>query len=119
MRSFGHLEREVMRAVWRAEEPVTGHEIADALKGSKEIAYTTLLTVIDRLREKGYLTRTRDGRSYRYRAVMPEADYAASLMSQVLDASDNRSDALLSFAGKLEPAEAEALRAALRSHGGE
>ena len=113
MRSFGHLEREIMRVIWQTGRPVTGHDIADALVLPKDLAYTTLLTILDRLREKGYLTRFRDGRAFRYEAAVSEADYAASLMAQVLEAADNRSGALLRFAGRLDPAEAAALRAAL------
>lgn len=113
MRSFGHLERDIMRVIWQTDRPVTGHEIADSLVPSKDLAYTTLLTILDRLREKGYLTRFRDGRAFRYQAVVSEEDYAASLMAQVLNAADNRSGALLRFAGSLDPAEAAALRAAL------
>ena len=64
VRSSGHLERDIMRAIWGSEQPVTGHEIADRL--DKDIAYTTVITVVDRLREKGLLSRFRQGRSYRY-----------------------------------------------------
>ena len=113
MRSFGHLERDVMRVIWRATEPVTGHDIAAQLPAGRDIAYTTLITVVDRLRDKGLLSRFRDGRSFRYQAAVTEEEYAADLMAQALNASDDRSKALLHFAGQLDPDEAAALRAAL------
>lgn len=113
MRSFGHLERDIMRVIWRAPAPVTGHDIAARLPTNRDIAYTTLITVVDRLRDKGLLTRFRDGRSFRYQAAVTEEEYAAKLMTQALNASDDRSKALLHFAGQLEPDEAAALRAAL------
>lgn len=113
MRSFGHLEREVMRVVWEERRPLTGHEIAERLSHSRKIAYTTLITVIERLRAKGILTRFRDGRSYRYQAATSEETYAAQLMSEVLEGSADRPRALLAFAGRLDPHEAAALRAAL------
>lgn len=119
MRSFGHLERDIMRVIWRADDPVTGHDIAAQLPPGRDIAYTTLITVVDRLRDKGMLTRFRDGRSFRYQAKITEEEYAAQLMSQALDASDDRSKALLHFAGQLDPAEAAALRAALAATDGD
>lgn len=117
VRSFGRLERDIMRAIWRAGQPVTGHEVAAQLNPGREIAYTTLITVIDRLRDKGLLTRFRDGRSFRYEPVVPEDEYAAGLMAQVLDATHDRPRALLRFAGQLDPAEADALRVALSRTG--
>ena len=117
MRSFGHLERDVMRVIWRAAEPVTGHDIAAMLPSGRDIAYTTLITVVDRLRDKRLLTRFRDGRSFRYQAAVTEEEYAAGLMAQALDSSDDRSKALLRFAGQLDPTEAAALRAALAAPG--
>lgn len=113
MRSFGHLERDVMRVIWRATEPITGHDIAAQLPTGRDIAYTTLITVVERLRDKGLLTRFRDGRAFRYQAAVTEEQYAADLMTQALNASDDRSKALLHFAGRLDPDEAAALRAAL------
>ena len=101
MRSFGHLERDVMRVIWRAEQPVTGHDIAAQLPSGRDIAYTTLITVVHRLRDKGLLTRFRDGRSFRYQAALTEEEYAADLMAQALNSSDDRSRALLHFAGPM------------------
>lgn len=114
MRGFGHLERDVMRAIWHAPRPVTGREIADGMTTHAGLAYTTVITVIERLREKGYLERRRDGRAYRYHALISEEEHASALMEQVLDDADDRSGALLRFAGRLDPEEAEALRIALQ-----
>lgn len=117
MRGFGHLERDVMRAIWRAGQPVTGREIAGTITTHQELAYTTVITVVERLRDKGYLGRRRDGRSYRYHPLVTEEDYASALMEQVLDDSDDRSGALLRFAGRLTAEEADALRTALTQRG--
>jgi len=113
VRTFGELESEIMRAVWRADKPVTGHDIADGIGNERQLAYTTVITVIERLRVKGVLTRSRDGRSYRYQATVSSEEYAALLMGQVLSSAENPSGTLLRFAGDLDPAEAAALRVAL------
>ena len=111
MRNFGELESEIMRAVWRASGPVTGHDIAEEI--GRQLAYTTVITVVERLRGKGVLSRFRDGRAYRYQATLSSEEYAALLMGQVLSAAENPSGTLLRFAGDLDAAEAAALRAAL------
>lgn len=116
MRSFGELEARIMQVVWRRDAPATVHEIAGDLDEGRPIAYTTAITVIERLRSKGWLDRERDGRSYRYRSVRSEEDYAASLMAQALDEVSDRSAALARFSDQLTVAEADALRAALDGH---
>ena len=112
MRSLGPVEREVMQVLWSAAAPLTGHEVLQAL-GREDMAYTTLLTVLERLRAKEYLTRSREGRSYRFQTTSQEADFVADQMSRALSGSANKSGALLRFADQLDPSEAAALRAAL------
>ena len=113
MRTLGELEGAIMRAVWHRDEPVTVREILEAVNQQRTLAYTTVITVTERLRDKGLLGRSRQGRSYVYQALVTPDDYSAQLMTQVLDAADDRSGALLRFADQLDPGEAAALRAAL------
>jgi len=113
MRAFGELEAEIMRVVWARTEPVAVQTVVDALGEQRRLAYTTVMTVIERLREKGWLDRVRHGRQYRYFAVRSADDYTAELMGQALDASADRAGALVRFAGQLGAEEAAALRAAL------
>lgn len=113
MRSFGELEARVMAIIWRHAQPVSVRVVVDELAAERTVAYTTAVTVIERLRAKGWLVRERAGRSYLYVATCEEHEYAAHLMSSVLEGSGDRSAALLSFAGQLDASEAEALREAL------
>lgn len=114
MRSFGELEAKIMGVVWAAQSPVTVQHVVDSLAdAAHEVAYTTAITVIERLRSKGWLDRKRQGRSYLYVATRDEARYTAWLMGEALGASSDRSAALLSFTDTLSPAEVDALRAAL------
>lgn len=115
MRALGPLEHDVMRVLWREVDALSGHAIAARLDTKRTVAYTTLLTVLDRLMGKQLVARRRDGRVFLYHATIPEADHAASLMTEVLASSANRHGALLRFAGQLDPAEADALRQALES----
>ncbi len=72
---LGPLESEVMKAVWADRAPVTVRDVLDALnRGRKpELAYTTVMTVMARLAEKGVLRRTRQGRGYVYEAEVSDA----------------------------------------------
>lgn len=102
-----------MAVIWRHVEPVSVRVVVDELARERAVAYTTAITVIERLRAKGWLVRERAGRSYLYAATCAEHEYAAHLMNSVLEGSGDRSAALLSFAGQLDETEAQALREAL------
>ncbi|GGL61056.1 penicillinase repressor [Streptomyces fumigatiscleroticus] len=115
LRPFGELEADVMRVVWASVEPISVQRIVDILNESRPLAYTTVMTVTERLRVKGWLERVKQGRSYRYSAVRSADDYTAELMEQALDSSPDRATALLHFAGRLEADEAAALRKALEA----
>lgn len=113
MAQFGSLEREVMEQVWAAAEPATVREIHEAL-AERNLAYTTVMTVLDRLAKKGVVERFREGRAYRYRAAAGKDEVVADLMHEVLDeAGGARAEALMRFVDRAGPGEAEALRAAL------
>ncbi|TDC18166.1 BlaI/MecI/CopY family transcriptional regulator [Streptomyces sp. 8K308] len=113
MRPLGELEAEVMNVVWRGAGPLTVQNITDSLNERRPLAYTTVMTIVDRLRAKGWLTREKAGRAFRYTAVRSAEDYTAALLDQALDTTADRTGALVRFAGRLDPDEAAALRAAL------
>jgi len=75
------LEAEVMRVLWEAGDPLTVRELRGHLNRdrSQELAYTTVMTVMNRLVEKGALARERRGRGYVYE---PTADDTAGLAVQ-------------------------------------
>jgi len=113
LRGLGELERAIMEIVWAADGPVTGRAVVDALTQQRPVAYTTVLTVMDRLAGKGMLTRHRQGRAHTYQAAKSRAAYTAELMASVLGSSDDRPAVLLHFVEQIPPDQAEALRAAL------
>ena len=115
VRGFGELESEIMDFVWSADGPVLVREVRDAVNDRRErpIAYTSVQTVMEILHHKGWLTRARDGRAYRYTAVHSREDYAASLIDQVFESGADRTATLVKLVEQMEPAEAEELRAAL------
>ena len=80
--AFGHLEREVMEVVWQTGE-TTVRQVQSALL--RPVAYTTVMTTLDRLFKKGFVGRSRTGRAFVYRAThtrqQTEAAVASGLMS--------------------------------------
>ena len=113
VRAFGELEAAIMDQVWSAGQPVRVREIHDRLRPEREPAYNTVLTVVEILYRKGWLTRERDGRAYRYRATASREEYTAGLMSEAFDTSTDRLGTLRSFMARIDPAEAAELRALL------
>jgi predicted transcriptional regulator len=113
VRAFGELEAAIMDQVWAAGRPVLVREIHDGLRPEREPAYNTVLTVVEILYRKGWLARDRDGRAYRYRPTASREDYTADLMREVFDTSTDRLATLRLFMERIDPAEADELRAML------
>lgn len=115
MTRLGDLERAVMDVLWDGAIPpagVTVRDVAEALQ-DRDLAYTTVMTVLDRLTGKGMVKRERDGRAWRYRPTASREAYVAQLMLEALDLSPSRDAALVRFARSVTGTEAEVLRAAL------
>ena len=70
-------ELEVMQAVWDCEPPVSRGQIEAKLADSYPIAPTTLLTLLSRLTEKGFLTVDKAGRGKSYTPVISRQEYLA------------------------------------------
>lgn len=113
MRQLGELEAVVMRWMWSHEGPVSVRDVLEDLSRERKIAYTTVMTVMDKLRRKGWLRREQVGRAYRYEPVQTRDAYSAQLMREALAASTDRTVALVHFVDAMSPAEVAALRAAL------
>jgi predicted transcriptional regulator len=112
MRRLGELERRVMDVLWDCEtKPLTGREVADQLP---DRAYTTVLTILERLRRKNLVERSTDGRTHRFAAADTREAYRAELMIDALgEPATNRNAVLVRFAESVSPDEAEVLRRAL------
>ena len=71
---LGPLEAEVMGVVWASAEPQGVRAVLERLNTERRppLAYTTVMTVMARLADKGILRRARDGRGYVYEAAVPD-----------------------------------------------
>ncbi|MEU4658023.1 BlaI/MecI/CopY family transcriptional regulator [Streptomyces sp. NPDC023723] len=113
-RPLGELEDAVMTRVWKWNRPVTVREVLEDLQQERSIAYTTVMTVLDNLHQKGWVRREAEGRAYRYEAVSTRAAYAAALMNDAWSQSDNPAAALIAFFGMMSEEQRQALRDAIR-----
>ena len=113
MRRFGELEAVIMERLWERGRPALVREILDDLRGDRELAYTTVMTVMDNLHRKGWLRRERDGRAWRYEPTASRSAYTAALMNEALETSSDRQRALAHFAIQMRPHDAAVLRDAL------
>ncbi|HSU71632.1 MAG TPA: BlaI/MecI/CopY family transcriptional regulator [Micrococcaceae bacterium] len=121
MATLGELERAVMDLLWEHPAAMSANTLRDLLSqrpasgnkdgaDSKELAVTTVLTVLSRLEKKGLVERERDIRPHRYRAVTSRADHTAELMLEVLGSAPDREAVLARFIGTVSDGEAATLR---------
>jgi predicted transcriptional regulator len=74
-RVLGPLEADAMEVLWTAGTPMSVRDVLAKLneRGSEPLAYTTVMTVLTRLADKGILARVRDGRGYVYEPAVSDA----------------------------------------------
>lgn len=116
-RGFGDLEAVVMDRLWLRDGATSVREIFEDLLHDREIAYTTVMSTMDNLHRKGWLSRERHGKAYLYWPSMTREQYSAQLMRDALDAG-GRSDLVLThFLEKISDDESAELRKVLRRSG--
>ncbi|MEV5325364.1 BlaI/MecI/CopY family transcriptional regulator [Nonomuraea fastidiosa] len=113
-RPLGELEATIMDRMWSYRRPASVRDVLEDLRKEREIAYTTVMTVMDKLHTKGLLRREPVGRAYMYEPVSTKEAYTAELMRHALAASGNQAATLVHFLERLTPEEATALETALQ-----
>lgn len=100
-----------MAALWRIEAG-TVEQVRSALPARYRGAYTTVQTVLNRLQERGLLTRERDGSAFVYRPRLSEAEYVAQAVTSTLAATSHqvRQVVLAQLVSDLDSDELNALR---------
>ena len=116
MRGFGELEAAIMSALWDRAEPATVRDVWSDLRPERNLAYNTVLTVVDNLYKKGWLHRDRHGRAFRYLPLASRADYGGQLMRDAMAESGDPTGSLVGFVRQLSDDESAALRAALSAY---
>ena len=73
-----------MKVVWRLEK-ATVRDVFETLRKRREIAYTTVMTMMRILEEKGYLKKTRTERAYEYKPTQPRSRVLSALVRDFVD----------------------------------
>lgn len=107
-RGRGELESAVLDALFASSAAMTAGEVQRALTG--DLAYTTVLTILVRLHDKGALERERRGRAYAYRPVSDEPGLVARRMRRALDERPDRDAVLARFVDDLSDDDEQTLR---------
>jgi predicted transcriptional regulator len=107
----GELQLQVMSAVWRVGN-ATVEQVRSALPPRYRGAYNTIQTVLNRLAERGMLSRHKVGTAFEYRPRLSEAEYLSRSISQTLAGAsmDARQAALARLIGDLDETELSDLR---------
>jgi len=107
-RAMGALEAEVLTHLWASADALVPGEVRDAMVDPP--AYTTVMTILTRLWDKGLVEREPRGRAFAYRPLVSEADLAAQRMRATLEGTTDREAALSRFVSALSRREERALR---------
>ncbi|MGH3156284.1 MAG: BlaI/MecI/CopY family transcriptional regulator, partial [Streptosporangiaceae bacterium] len=79
MNRLGELERAIMDVLWESHSTLTVREVSERLT-ERDLAHTTVMTVLERLAKKGFALRERDGRAWQYQAAASREAYVTELM---------------------------------------
>ena len=111
---MGELEAAVMDRMWAAGRPMTVREVLIEVNATRDLAYTTVMTVLDNLHKKEWLTREMVSRAWVYSPAATLEQYSAKLMEDALGASSDSSATLVHFVQAMGQDEIDALQAAMR-----
>ncbi len=111
-RGFGELEQQVLSVLWAADTPLIPREVQARLDDAP--AYTTVMTILDRLHGKGTVTRELRGRAYAYEAAVTESAAASERVRALLANGSDRSAVLQGFVDVLSDSDADEVRRLLR-----
>lgn len=120
---LGPLETEIMQILWE-DERSTVKKVHRRLSQQRDIAYTTVMTTMSRLSEKGVLTRHREGLAYVYSPAITEEDFVQMVVRQVLDGllndySDTAIEYMVDYLARNNPSELERLQRTIQARTGE
>ena len=120
--SLSELQLDLMRVLWARGEASTA-DVADALRGERDLAHTTVATLLTRLEKRGLLSSRREGRALLYRPLVSEAEVQRSMVGNLVDRLfAGRASALLSHlldARGIDAQELAELQALLKQRKGE
>lgn len=85
----------MLEALWASPTPLSVRDVLKRVERRPALAYTTVLTVLDRLHEKGFVMRHKDGRAFLYRPRIGRAQWLGERAARVLASEDGGTTAVL------------------------
>ena len=82
MREFGELESAIMDVIWSQDRPCLVREVRERLHYGRPVAYTTVMTTLDRLYKKGLLSRRKSDRAFNYSPRVSRRDWEHNRAAQ-------------------------------------
>ena len=113
MPHLGKLEAAVMDILWSSDGSLTVRDVLERMPPQRNLAYTTVMTVLSNLHRKEMVDREPAGRAYSYRPTLTRQGAAAASLREILDASEDPQSVLLHFAETATDEESSVLREAL------
>lgn len=115
----GELENRVLEVLWDHGTWLTPRVVHDEIAEERTLAYTTVMTILARLWQKGVLERQRSGKAFAYRPVLSKGERTAARMNELLASAGDGSMALTRFVEGLTAEQIAELRRAVRRAGTE
>lgn len=81
---LGELQSEVMEVIWQSQDPVSVKTVTQSLQEKRTIAYTTVMTVMGRLVDKGLLKRKESGKAYIYQPTHSKEKFLTRVSRQII-----------------------------------
>lgn len=82
--SLGELERDIMEIIWKSNTSLSVRDVTEALQKKRKIAYTTVMTIMGRLVDKGLLKRQESGKAYAYQPVYSKEKFLSRVSRQII-----------------------------------
>ena len=105
---LGDLETDIMEIIWQKGE-LTVRQVYEMLQEKRTIAYTTVMTVMSRLADKGLLQKIKEGNAFLYRAPSTKEEFTRSTLKKVINElmADFSAPAISQFLDSIEDADPE------------
>lgn len=92
---LGELETAIMQVLWSSDDPMTVRAVFETVTRDRQLAYTTVMTVLDRLAKKGRVTRQQEGRAWLYLPAATHSEMVVGAMAELLDEAGEETNLVL------------------------
>lgn len=113
MHGLGELEAVVMDVLWRSTGPRSVRDVRTEIARQPPLAYTTVMTVLDNLHRKGWVSRELQGRAYLYWPAATREEAGTRVLRELLDSTGDPGAVLLHFVRSASDTESAVLRRGL------